>query len=73
MIFCIAINKDIAVASCPLQKGQCYWQHRETNICKYTEEELTADAFCELTGKQLPSPEAIQNLIAELKHELNQP
>lgn len=73
MTFCIAINSDIAVASCPLPRGQCYWQHQETNLCKYTEEELTVEAFCELTGKQLPTPDANQTLITKLKHALHKP
>jgi len=73
MSFCVAINSEIKAASCPLRKGQCYWQHQETNNCKYTEEELSVEAFCERTGKTVPTQEEHQQLVANLKHALHQP
>jgi len=55
MTFCIMINREIAIATCPLRKGQCYWQHTVNKMCMYTADELTPAEFAERTGREPPS------------------
>lgn len=51
MTYCIAIDSKISVTKCPLEKGECYWQHVKTRRCCYTEQELTSSEFSQLTGR----------------------
>lgn len=54
MTFCVIIEAPLKTSNCPLSKGACYWQHRESNACCYTEKELSPSEFCELTGATTP-------------------
>lgn len=54
MIFCIAIDAPLAESTCPLEKGACYWQHRGTKDCCYTEQELTVEEFKARVGSNDP-------------------
>jgi len=55
MTYCVAVKTDIVVSTCPLQKGHCYWQHRETHQCQYTEEDLDVQTFAQRVGLKAPS------------------
>ena len=70
MAFCIAINANLVVQSCPLRKGQCYWQHKLTNKCCYTDAELSIEQFCERTGKDMPTDDQRLATINKLRREL---
>lgn len=48
--FCIALKEKLVVATCPLAKGACLWQHRQTLKCRYTAEELSEAEFCARVG-----------------------
>ena len=67
MTFCVAINADIVVATCPLKKGACYWQHRKTNLCRYTNDELSIEEFCSRVGAQVPTEEHKCKLVNDIR------
>lgn len=69
--FCVAIHREICVATCPLNKGSCIWQHRKTQHCKYTPEELNVQEFCDRVGLTPPSPEQLAELSEKLKSKLS--
>jgi hypothetical protein len=60
MTYCVAIEKEIVVATCPLRKGSCYWQHRQTMRCMHTEDDLTPQEFVARVG--LPSDAAADDV-----------
>lgn len=71
MPHCIAINREITVSTCPLEKGGCYWQHRQTKSCQYTSEDITIEEFCQRVGfKGHPSTEQLGKFRARLREEL---
>lgn len=51
--FCVMIQEEIVVSTCPLKKGECYWQHVETNSCKYSlhADDIPLTEFCDRTGR----------------------
>jgi hypothetical protein len=55
MTYCIIIESRLSTQECPLDKGACYWQHRGTKACCYSEKEMTQEEFCALTGAELPN------------------
>jgi hypothetical protein len=66
MTYCIAIEQDIVISTCPLRKGACYWQHRETKLCAYTAEEISIEDYCKLVSLPVITEverEAISNAI----------
>lgn len=63
--FCIAIGQPLVVARCPLPCGACAWQHRDTNFCKYTDQEITIEEHATLIGVDVPTTQEQQAL--ELK------
>lgn len=69
--FCIAVNREIVVATCPLSKGSCMWQHRKTQHCKYTVDELTVNEFCDRVGLNPPDPDEQTELFNKLKSTLS--
>jgi hypothetical protein len=70
-VFCVAIQREICVTTCPLTKGACLWQHRKTQHCKYTPEELTADEFCARVGLTPPDKEQQAEIFEKLKFKLS--
>ena len=54
--YCGPLQQRILVSTCPLPKGACMWQHRETLKCQFTQDELTPGEFCARVG--LPSASA---------------
>jgi hypothetical protein len=48
--YCVLIDARLKTVRCPLENGKCYWQHRETNECCYTDCELTVEQFTQITG-----------------------
>lgn len=70
-IFCGIIKKELSSEVCPLKKGVCYWQHRQTGACTFTVDELTAEAFCERVGiTEPPSAEKLESLRTQLQEAL---
>jgi len=67
MSFCIALEANIDTDRCPLAKGKCYWQHRETHECRYTEADLTPAEFCTHVGLPMPTPEASDKFKTDLR------
>lgn len=53
--YCNAISANINTSVCPLAKGACYWQHRDSKECKYTEQELSVEEFCERVKAPVPT------------------
>lgn len=47
---CNVIDARLRTWKCPLEKGKCLWQHRQTGECCNLEQELTVVQFCDLTG-----------------------
>lgn len=58
MAFCTCIKKFVPDV-CPLEKGECMWQHRETKKCCFTEKSLTAEEYCILVGQEKPTAETL--------------
>ena len=54
--YCGPLQTRILVSTCPLTKGACMWQERQTLKCCYTQDEVTPAEFCLLVG--LPPPSA---------------
>lgn len=52
--YCGPLQKRILVSTCPLVKRSCMWQHRLSQKCCYTQDELSPDEFCSRVG--LPPP-----------------
>lgn len=51
MSYCVLIESNLTSDTCPLSKGACYWQHRQTKMCCYApDRELTVDEFKDLVG-----------------------
>jgi len=50
------------VARCPLPCGTCTWQHRKTNFCKYTDQDITVAGHAELIGAPVPTAQEQQAL-----------
>lgn len=71
MTFCIAIKVEIPVPACPLPKGRCMWQHRESHDCSYTEQEMTVEQFSQHVGmKRFPTEEQVGKWMVKLRREL---
>jgi hypothetical protein len=71
MTYCVAIDANIMVSTCPLKKGACLWQHRDTNYCKYTADEITTEEFCIRVGAVIDPVKQLASM-AELKSKLTQ-
>jgi hypothetical protein len=71
MTFCVHTQTELVVSTCPLRKGRCYWQHRETKTCKYTTDTLSFEEYCLRVGTQLPSEQEKQLIFNNLKSALN--
>lgn len=73
MPYCINIEKEIEQEQCPLEKGACYYQHRTTRNCKYSEFKSVTD-FCMAVGLPIPNRDdlnlQIEDLRTQLKEEL---
>lgn len=55
MTYCLIIESTLNTEVCPLSKGACYWQHRQSKKCCYLpDRELSLEEFCEHTGASLP-------------------
>ena len=67
MPYCIAISAPIKTDTCPLPRGQCYWQNTINNQCCYTDQELAPEDFCALTGKALPTEEERTQTLLKVK------
>ena len=68
MTLCIAIDRELTVRKCPLDRGTCYWQHRESHECCYTEVEMTTQEFCQHVGiKGQPSEEQVGKFMVKLR------
>lgn len=61
-VFCVVVGQPLVVARCPLPEGACTWQHRATNFCKYTNQELTVAEHATLVGAKIPKARDIQAL-----------
>lgn len=69
MTYCIAIEQAL-VSGCPLPKGRCYWQHRVTKVCCYTEQDLTPEEYAERVGTYVPEDKEVQLFTARLRTEM---
>lgn len=50
MCECGVINKHLTTDVCPLDVGDCMWQHKKNNVCKFTHEVLTKEEFATRVG-----------------------
>ena len=71
MTYCIALEEEIVVATCPLKKGTCYWQHRQTNLCMSTSDELTLTEYCKRVGTDIPLASDLDLIKTGLRSALN--
>lgn len=46
--YCVVIQKQLVVQSCPLPKGSCMWKHRIHGRCMYSD---TFGTYNEKTGQ----------------------
>lgn len=68
-VFCIAVEKqlDLPEGKCPLAKADCYWQHRVTGVCCFTENDLTTEEFCRSVGAKVPTEEDLNTFRDKLR------
>lgn len=65
--YCVMIDARLKSTSCPLEKGKCYWQNRNTNECCYTECELSPAQFVDLTGADPVAESDVEEFKARLR------
>lgn len=53
MTFCIAIEANLNTDVCPLAKGDCYWQNRETKKCCYSEVDMSPEEYAVATSAKV--------------------
>jgi hypothetical protein len=70
MAYCVSIQKELATDLCPLKSGDCYWQHRASNYCKYVHTDVTPEEFCELVGLPPPDPAYYAKALDDLQKAL---
>jgi hypothetical protein len=65
---CIAVNRELTVSKCPLHRGACYWQHRQTHECRATTVEMTVQEFCSHVGiKGSPTEDQVGRFMIKLR------
>jgi hypothetical protein len=71
--FCIVVDREVVLSAytCPLPKGNCYWAHRRTGQCRYTDQDLTPEQFAERVGTTVPTDAEIQAFTNKHKDEIN--
>jgi len=65
-VFCVVVGQPLVVARCPLPPGHCTWQHRQTNFCKYSDQDLTIADHAELVGLPIPKSQDVQAIEQQL-------
>lgn len=66
-MYCVVIDKELAVNRCPLKPGTCVWQHVVTNKCMYKKmDNPTPNDIAALTGREPISIEEETELKAKL-------
>jgi len=70
MTFCIAVEAQLNTDVCPLPKGRCYWQHRETRQCCYTEHEIAPTSYCLQVGANPASEQELAEFKIQLRVKL---
>lgn len=68
--YCTVVDQVLTTKVCPLAKGSCYWQHRVTNECCFTEVEVTPEAFSALTGSDPVTAPEIEEFKSRLREAL---
>lgn len=76
--FCVVIQQQIVISTCPLPKGGCYWKHRVHGRCCYDENfansKFTVNAFAQRVGLPPLDPplEAVikRSVVDKLQREL---
>lgn len=84
--WCVVIEKQLAVATCPLPAGSCLWKHAVNGRCTYDQEfaESLTDSkivknpvleFANHVGLDAPDPDIVKiikrSLIALVKKEIS--
>lgn len=68
MTHCIVIDREIATATCPLAQGQCFWAHRQTNLCTWSNHAPENHvALAKWVGLEPIQEQALKDLTQELK------
>lgn len=71
MIHCGVLKKDLYGTICPIEKGHCYWQHRKTKECCYTNEKMDKQNFCIYLGiDHVPNQEEIDQTKVKMQKAL---
>lgn len=68
MAYCVVNDEEVGDV-CPHNKGDCYYQHVETQHCKYAKYKTTAQ-FCKATGREALSDKALAARIADFRQRL---
>lgn len=69
-VYCTVVEAHLSVKVCPLPKGSCYWQHRQSNECRFTEKDITPDEFCALTSADPVTQEDLEEFRNRLRDTL---
>lgn len=64
---CVVIGKELVIDFCPLANGVCFYKHRLTNKCMYTDKEMSADELAVLVGLSPLSEEEYNSIFNKLK------
>ena len=72
MTFCGVIQKVLTSEVCPLDRGQCMWQHRVTHRCHFSVEEFTDQSFAERVGLPPISTPEFQTIRSRILTEIKE-
>ncbi len=66
--YCVVIQQQLLVASCPLPMGTCFWKHRKTGLCTYTIDrtDMSVPELAALVGLDKPTDAQCQEMKADL-------
>lgn len=68
MSHCIVVDRELVSATCPLGQGQCFWAHKQSNLCTWSQHapENPVD-LAKWVGLEPLTEQAIKDLTQELK------
>ncbi len=66
--FCVVVQKQLVVATCPLPQGACVWKHRQHGQCMAdpARADLKVSELANLVGAPVPDDVEASNIRAAL-------
>lgn len=64
---CVVINQELVIEFCPLPKGKCFYKHRLTGKCMYTDLDMTHEELAVHVGLKPISKSEYDKIFNKLK------